>query len=41
MISTMRQLQNVPDDTKLNTIIRVLDEDQDGVIDINDAVEVC
>ena len=41
MISVMRSLQTIPDETKLNTIMHVLDTDQDGVIDINDAIEVC
>ena len=40
MISVMQNLQAVPDETKLNTIMSVLDADQDGVIDISDAIEV-
>jgi Ca2+-binding EF-hand superfamily protein len=36
----MRRIQKIPDDAKLQRIAQVLDEDRDGVIDINDAHKV-
>ena len=36
----MRRLQKVSDDTRIQRIMQVLDEDSDGVIDINDALKV-
>ena len=37
---SMRKLQKAPDDLKLQRILQVLDEDQDGVIDVTDALKV-
>ena len=36
----MRKLQKVPQETKLQHIVQVLDEDKDGRIDIEDALKV-
>jgi len=36
----MRKIQKLPDDTKLQRVVQVLDEDKDGVIDISDALKV-
>lgn len=40
MIDALKRLKKVPNDSKLHQIIRVLDQDKDGVIDINDALKV-
>ncbi len=40
LILGMRRLQKVPDDTKIQAIAEVLDEDKDGIIDVNDAIKV-
>ena len=36
----MKRLQKLPDETKLQHIMDVLDEDHDGNIDIDDAAEI-
>ena len=36
----MRRLQKVPDEDRLQKIAQVLDEDQDGKIDVSDALRV-
>ena len=41
MVLAMRRLQKLPDETKLQHIMDVLDEDHDGNIDIDDALKVC
>ncbi|XP_076466518.1 mitochondrial proton/calcium exchanger protein-like [Babylonia areolata] len=40
MLLAMRRLKKVPSDTKLQRIVEVLDEDQDGIININLALKV-
>ena len=40
LVLSMRRLQKVSDDTRIQRIMQVLDEDSDGVIDINDALKV-
>ena len=41
MLLAMKRLKKVPDETKMQRIIEVLDEDQDGNININLALKVC
>lgn len=41
MLLAMKRLQKVPNDTKLQRIVEVLDEDKDGNININLALKVC
>ena len=40
LLESMRRLQKLPDETRLQRIVEVLDTDQDGQIDINDALRV-
>ena len=40
LVLALRRLQKVPNDTKFQKIMRVLDEDKDGIIDANDALRV-
>ncbi|XP_046366268.1 mitochondrial proton/calcium exchanger protein-like isoform X1 [Haliotis rufescens] len=40
MVLALKRIQKVPDETKLQTIVEVLDQDMDGIIDINDALKV-
>lgn len=40
LVLAMKRLQKLPDDTKLQRIAQVLDEDKDGHIDIDDALKV-
>ena len=41
LLLSIRRLQKVSPDTKLQTIVQVLDQDKDGRIDINNALQVC
>ncbi len=40
LMLAMKRLQKLPDDTRLQKIVQVLDEDMDGNIDIDDALKV-
>ncbi|KAK2162217.1 hypothetical protein NP493_1533g00004 [Ridgeia piscesae] len=40
LLLAIRRLQKVSHDTKLQTIVQVLDQDKDGCIDINTALKV-
>ena len=40
LVLAMRKIQKLPDETKLQRVVQVLDEDQDGVIDVSDALKV-
>ncbi|CAG5119365.1 unnamed protein product [Candidula unifasciata] len=40
MIDALKRLKKVPSDSKLHLIFQVLDQDKDGIIDINDALRV-
>lgn len=40
MLLAMRRLQKVPNETKLQRIVEVLDDDHDGNININLALKV-
>jgi hypothetical protein len=40
LVLALRRLQKVPDDTKFQRIMQVLDEDKDGIIDVKDALRV-
>lgn len=40
LVLAMRKIQKLPDETKLQRVVQVLDEDKDGVIDISDALKV-
>jgi Ca2+-binding EF-hand superfamily protein len=40
MLLALRRLQKVPNETKLQRIIEVLDDDQDGNINVNLALKV-
>lgn len=40
MIDALKRLKKVPSDSKLHLIFQVLDQDRDGNIDINHALQV-
>ena len=40
MLLSLKRLQKVPDDMRLQRILEVLDEDRDGFIDIKNILEV-
>ena len=40
LVLSMRRIQKVPNDARVQRILQVLDEDQDGIIDVNDALKV-
>ena len=40
LVSAMRKFGKVSDELKLKRIVEVLDEDKDGVINIEDAIKV-
>lgn len=40
MVLALRRLQKVPDEVRLQKIVQVLDEDQDGKIDASHVLKV-
>ena len=40
VLLALKRLQKVPDDERLQKILQVLDEDQDGYIDIKNILDV-
>ena len=40
VLLALKRLQKVPDDERLQKILQVLDEDQDGFIDIKNVLDV-